>query len=242
MPGEYELNRQHEFLKPDHETGLTVSLWENFSVFDASVWLPSLFNLAGLPLLPAEGMKCQWSYEWVGYRPSSEPDRQREQGMCDVVVGYERGDGIQGALVVEAKYLKKELGAKELRFDYYLAIDEIAAYGEHAALVYLVDESVRGRSISALGSLPPNIRLITWQELAGLQIGLVNTLDAPPAIRNFIAGAIQFQFAQHDIRPAQLSQPYLEQELSMLEMDALPKEQKQSMDVHSHPTWMMVTR
>jgi hypothetical protein len=238
-PDEYAVKRQHEFLKPDHETHLTVCLWENFSIFEASEWLPRLFEVAALPPLPTESLACQWSYEWVGYRPSSEPGKEQEQGMCDVVVGYERGDGIRGVLVVEAKNLRKEPGAKELRFDYYLAIDEIAAHAENAALIYLVDESVREKSLALLGALPSNIRLITWQQLAGLQIELAKALAVPPTIRNFVAGAIQFQFAQHDIRPSRLSAPYLEEEMSMIDMDALPKPEKQSMTEHSKPLWRL---
>jgi hypothetical protein len=178
-PDEYAVKRQHEFLKPDHETHLTVSLWENFAIFDAAIWLPRLFELAGLPSLPASGLACQWSYEWVGYRNSSDPGKKREEGMCDVVVGYERGDGIPGVLVVEAKNLTKEPGAKELRFDYYLSIDEIAEHAEHAVLIYLVDESVKEKSMTLLGALPSNIRLITWQQLAGLQIELARALEVP---------------------------------------------------------------
>jgi hypothetical protein len=154
-------------------------------------------------------------------------------------LGYTGADGLRGALVVEAKNLTKAPGAKELRFDYYLTIDEIASHEENAALIYLVDESVREKSMRLLGDLPSNIRLITWQQLAGLQIELARTLDAPPAIRNFVAGAIQFQFAQHDIRPSHLSAQYLEEEMSMLEMDALPKADKQAMSIHSQPFWSL---
>jgi hypothetical protein len=52
-----------------------------------------------------------------------------------------------------------------------------------------------------------------WQQLAGLQIGLAQNLEAPAAIRNFVAGAIQFQFAQHNIRPEELSSSYLGDEM-----------------------------
>ena len=238
-PKEYEANRHHEFHKPDHETHLTVSFWENFTLFPDEVWLPRLYELARLPFGASQNLKCQWSYEWVGYRPKSEDSTKREEGMCDVVVSYEGSNGESGILVVEAKNLTKEPGSKELRLDYYLAIQEIAAFGARASLLYLVDETVTEKSIGLLGDLPKNVGLITWQQLAGLQIELAQTLEAPAAIRNFVAGAIQFQFAQHDIRPAILSASYLEEEMSMLEMDALPPEKRQKMSDHSVALWRL---
>ncbi len=142
-------------------------------------------------------------------------------------------------LVVEAKRLRAQLSKKELNFDYYLTIEEIAGFGKNATLVFLLDESVREKSLAMLGERAPNIGLITWQQLAGLQIELAQNLEAPAAIRNFVAGAIQFQFAQHDIRPEKLSNSYLEEEMSMAEIDALPKGEKQSMADHRATLWKL---
>jgi hypothetical protein len=238
-PKEYEAIRHHEFHKPDHETHLTVSFWENFTLFPAEVWLPRLYEMARLPFSVSQNLKCQWSYEWVGYRPKPVDGTEREEGMCDVVVSHEGSTGESGVLVVEAKNLTTEPGAKDLRLDYYLAIQEIAEFGARAALLYLVDEAVREKSARLLGELPSNVGLVTWQQLAGLQIELAQSLEAPAAIRNYVAGAIQFQFAQHDIRPAMLSASYLEAEMSMLEMDALPPERKQKMSDHSAALWRL---
>lgn len=236
-PKEYAKKRKHEFLHPGHETHLTVSLWENFSIFPASDWLPRLYQLACLPSLPAEGLRCQWAYEWAGYRPATEPGTKRECGMCDVVLEYERSDGMRGALVVEAKNLDAALGEKEMKPNYYLGIEEFADYGQNVALLYLVDESVRAKVEGQLGERALNVGVISWQQLAGLQIQLTENLGAAEPVRNFVAGAIQFQFAQHDIRPARLSASYLDGEMSMTEMDALPKPEQQAMSVHSEFFW-----
>lgn len=194
----YASNRRHEFHNPSHETHLTVSLWENFALFSPKDWLPRLYNLAGLPFTAGLGLSCRWSYEWEGYRPKADNSDKSEQGMCDVVVSYRDEAGEAGVLVVEAKNLTKEPGVKELRLDYYLTIREIAEFGERGALLYLVDESKKEKSMKVLGELPSNVALITWQDLAGLQIELAQTLEAPEQIRSFVAGSIQFQFCQHN--------------------------------------------
>lgn len=229
----------HDFYHPEYETHLTLSLWENFSVFDAEHWVPAVYELAGLPRAECRIVKCNWSYEWVGYRPKADGSKKQAQGMCDVVVAHEDETEQRGVLVVEAKRLRAKLSEKELNFDYYLTIEEIAEFGEKACLIFLVDEAVKGNSMAQVGSLPPNVGLITWQQLAGLQIELAQTLEASAAIRNFVAGAIQFQFAQHDIRPAILSASYLEEEMSMQEMDALPPTKRQKMSDHSVALWRL---
>ncbi len=237
---EERINMQvHDFYHPEYETHLTLSLWENFSILEAERWVPALYELAGLPPPKSRIKKCNWSYEWVGYRPKGGGVNGRAQGMCDVVVAHEDEDGQRGVLVVEAKRLRAKLTNKELNFDYYLMIDEIAEFGMNASLVFLLDETVREKSLAMLRDRSSNIGLITWQQLAGLQVELVQNLEATIPIRNFVAGAIQFQFAQHDIRPVSLSNSYLEEEMSMTEIDALPKLEKQSMADHRAMLWRL---
>lgn len=236
---DYEIKRHHEFQKPHHETNLTVGFWENFLIFPAEKWLPILYRKAGISFEADTRLKCRWSYEWEGYRPSAGGGHGSEQGMCDVVVEYRNEDGDGGILVVESKSLNKCIGEKELNFDYYLSIRDFEPYGKNTALIYLVDESVRSKSLELLGNLPANVGLITWQQLAGIQIELAQTLEVPVDIQNFIAGAIQFQFSQHDIGPEKLSASYLTDEPGFFEMDALPRGAKQKMADHQVPLWRL---
>lgn len=240
-PEERAEKQSHWFTNPNCETHLTVSLWENFALFECPDWLPRVYDLAGLRMPDSKCQTCRWSYEWVGYRTVPERPKSSTKRMCDVVVGFEGADESRGVLVVEAKRLKAKLGKKDLIPDYYLGIREIEEFGNQASLMYLIDEAVREKALEALTEMPvnANVGLLTWQQLAGIQIELAATLQAPEAVRHFVASAIQYQFAQNNIRPVQLSAPYLEREPSMLEIDALPKSEKQPMSVHSEPQWRL---
>ena len=154
-------------------------MWENFSIFEAEHWVPAVYDLAGLPRPEHRIKECNWSYEWEGYRPKADGSKGQVQGMCDVVVAHNDDVGQPGVLVVEAKRLRTKLSKKELNFDYYLTLDEIAEFGENATLLFLLDESVREKSEKMLEGCPSNVGLITWQQLAGLQIELAQNLDVP---------------------------------------------------------------
>lgn len=233
---EYEEKRTHEFVRSGHETNLTVTLWENFDIFEPGLWIPRVFELAGLAPPGTSVCRCQWSYEWVGYRADGARSGRESEAMCDVVVGY-GGTECSGVLVVEAKGLGKQLGAKELNPDYYLGIKEIAEFGVRASLLFLVDEKVAAISRERIRGMPRRPGLLTWQQLGGLQIELAMALPIVPNLRRFIASAIQFQFSQAGIFPARFSAPYLADEPSMLDIDAIPSGEKQSMAVHSLPMW-----
>jgi hypothetical protein len=227
--------RHHEFVKPTHETNLTVTLWENFSLFAASDWLPRILSAAGLPAPKSAIKRAAWSYEWIG----SVAGDKRRQPMCDVVVEHEDQKGERGLLVVEAKALGKILGPKDTDNSYYMDIAEVAANADRAVLMYLVDEGCRAKVLAQLGEFSGRVGLLTWQELGAIQIELALRLDAGAAIQSFVAGAIQYQFAQHNIRPARLMAPYLEDELSMREIDGLQIGQRQAMAVHQLPMWRL---
>jgi hypothetical protein len=64
-------------------------------------------------------------------------------------------------------------------------------------------------------------------------------MDISLEFRNFVAGAIQYQFAQHNIWPTTLSAEYLDSEPSFSVIDAAPPEQRQSMSVHFEPFWRL---
>lgn len=234
---DYLANRSHEFVDFGHETHLTTSLWENFSIFECSLWLPNLFELAGLGHARCAPLRCNWSYEWEGYRPDIEKPGKKRQGMCDVVVEYEAADNSHSVLVIEAKSLGKALGGKEQIPEYYLALDGIAEFEDRKWLIYLVDEVVLEKCRGMTEKMPANVGLLTWQQLGALQISLAKQMDLSPVMRNFVASAIQFQFLQNGIRPCDVAIPYLEAEPGMIEIDAIPRELKQNMSEHSVPLW-----
>ncbi len=225
-------HRTHEFTKFTHETHLTASLWQNFSIFHERDWLPAVLKTAGLP--PPKVMRWQWSYEWA--KDWKDEHRKWQHRMCDVVIEFETGDGSRHILVVEAKALGKRLGEKELNAAYYLDIAEIAAFGLNRNLIFLIDQAVRDSVLKQLRRVPsPGI--ITWQQLGGLQISLAKQMKIEANLRNFIASALQFQFLQHGILPTTLSSDYLEKEPSMEAIDLLVKPHSQSMTDHSVPAW-----
>jgi hypothetical protein len=225
--------RYHEFVKPTEETNLTVTLWENFSIFEASVWVPAIFAVSGLAKPKGKIDRCSWSYEWYFNTPSRQDDR-----MCDVVFSF-RSDGIPTVVVVEAKGLDKMMRPKDLTSEYYLDIPDIAAFGDHRYLIYLIDQTRKDKLVAAVRSWQPRIGILTWQQLGGVQIQLAKALDVPKKIATFVAGAIQYQFAQHNIRPSSLSADYLDEEPSALEIDNPQSSSRQSMQDHCVPLWRL---
>lgn len=226
------LVRAHEFVTSRHETHLTSTLWENFSIMRCADWLPKLYALAGLPLLTTGVERCNWSYEW---------ERPGVSGLCDVVVEHESTAGERSVLVVESKNFGASLGEKELNFGYYLdRLPEIAAYRDKRSLIFLIDQQLLARVRDQLGdACPPYVGVLTWQQLGGLQIELARILNAAEDIRTFVAGAIQYQFSQHNIRPEQLAAGYLCDEKSTAEIAALPQDERQKQDVRDHPFWRL---
>lgn len=152
--------RYHEISKPDDETHLTATLWENFSIFDCAKWVPKVYAAAGLPE-SAKTVRCHWAYEWA--------DKAAGDRMVDVVAEHEDDVGKRHVFVIEAKALSKKLGDKDLDITYYLEkMAAIAAFAERRSLIYLVDEARRDVVNSQIGGKPCNVGVLTWQQLGGL--------------------------------------------------------------------------
>jgi hypothetical protein len=125
--------RYHEFVRPNDETNLTVTLWENFVIFDVNKWLPAVFESAGLPPITTSIDKCNWGYEWWSHA--------KEKRMCDIVLGFEAGE-TRSIVVVEAKRLDTRMTPDDLNPAYYLdTIPEIADFGDCRYLIYLLDQT-----------------------------------------------------------------------------------------------------
>jgi hypothetical protein len=54
--------RGQELTAPDHETHLTVSLWEHFELLPAGIWIPALWRAAALRAPLGVVRRVNWSY------------------------------------------------------------------------------------------------------------------------------------------------------------------------------------
>lgn len=191
----------HPFLTHGSEMHLTVSLFENFTIFDHAVWLPRLLHTAGLAVLDRPIDAANWGYEILD-APSNK--------LADIAVHY-RADTTDGVIVIEAKKRRGALKPSDRDPASYLDLDAFA-WAPRRQLIYLVDESDRGAVESVVDDPAKRSGILTWQELGGLQVALASTLRIDGALRAFVAGAIQNQFLAADIVPTTLCADYLPDE------------------------------
>lgn len=137
-------------------------------------------------------------------------------------------------MVVEAKNLRAKPEQKDISPTYYLDVPEIAEYGDSRWLVLCVGEVVAAEILA--GELPARTGVISWQQLAGLQVGLALSLPIPDSYKRFIAGAIQFQFTQLGVQPSLLAAQYLVNEPSMDVVDR-NTQKSQSSEQRERPIW-----
>jgi len=205
------------------------TLWENFSLFEPREWLQELSNVSGVVVDHTNTMRCDWSY---GFRENS------TRKIADIVIGFERKGMGLGCYVIEAKRPGGKLGTKDLDPDYYLSIEAIRNGTTSKNLIYCVDAREK-RHVLELILTEPNkyagCGAISWEEVGGIQVRLAQNLRVPEKMRSFIAGAIQYQYCQHDIVPSTLAQSYLEAEPNV---DDVFSGIKTPYDNHD-PQWML---
>jgi len=207
-------NRKHEFVTREWETHLMTTLWENFVLFSPRDWLHSLSTASGIGLDHTNTRACNWSY---GFRERS------TRKIADIVIGFDGVEGGLGCYVIETKRPGEKLTIEDLDPAYYLNIEHIATHATCRKLIYCVDAKEKARIKSVLSSETEKYQdcgVLTWAEVAGIQINLANQLDLAINIRSFIAGSIQYQFCQHGIVPSVLSHEYLAGEPSILDVDS----------------------
>lgn len=205
--------RRHEFFDRRHETHLTCTSFENFSLFEPSQWLPQLAH--NLAEFPRKITACQWSYEWQEVLRG--PGKAHRKRLFDVVIEVETPTG-RGVLVVEAKNLGTQPGQKEMDPGYYLDTPEMAAFGENRWLLLCLDQAV-ARDMESR-ALPSRFGIVTWQFLAGLQVRLARELPIAENLRMFIASAIQLQYLGHGIVPEILAADYLSTEPTIADIES----------------------
>lgn len=224
--------RSHELLRMHHETHLTCTFFENFALFDSTKWIKAFLKASGLKLELTSPIKdLSWSYEW---ERTLVIDEKRITRLCDIVISYITENNDVGVIVVESKALNKKPGEKDLNIDYYLSIPEFSKYKPNVYLVYCIDERVKEWVDNRR---PFESGIISWQELASLQISLANSLEIDTKLRDFIAGSIQYQFINHGIRPSVLCSEYLESEPTMIDIDVAEKPYRQTAEERKKALW-----
>lgn len=196
--------RLHEFYNPKHETHLTVSVWENFSIFDNFSWINHLINKTEIKT-ENNVVKCNWSYEW-------ENRIGRKVKLCDVVINFQTQTE-NSIIVVEAKNKGKLLGPKDLDINYYMSIEDFEIF-DNVYLIYCVDETVLEITKSQMEK-NEKIGVITWQELCEIQIKLLDTLEIDPRINMFMKSSIFAQYHRLGLEPKTIESTYIENELDM---------------------------
>ena len=191
----------HPFLNPIHENHLTATLFENFVVLPQAAWLPCMLDVAGILPTDLPTKDVSWAYEVLD---------QKSGKLADVAI-HARGPEGEAVIVIEAKIKGGALKSTDADPSSYLGLEEFA-WCSRRRLLYLVDESDT-ESVRELVQDPDDrSRIISWQQLGGIQVDAASHLDCSRPIRQFVAGAIQYQFLQHGITPTALCADYLQGE------------------------------
>lgn len=198
-----KLKEVHPFMNPKREVHLVATLFENFAILPPT-WIKHLHDRSSLGLDVGHVTDVNWGYEvWAG---------NKEGSNCVDVAIHLKDEHRDAVIVVEAKKPGGTLGRKDLDPGTYLDQPSFG-FTKRRALLYLVgEEDVEFVKENVLETGNHHWGVLGWQELAGLQIGLVQELAADPPLRHFIASAIQYQFAQHGLPPDSLSSLYLSTE------------------------------
>jgi len=195
-------DKLNEFYNSNHETNLTCSLWENFSIFDNYEWINKLTELTDNPITD-KVISCNWSYEW-------ETPNNR---LCDVVINFHTVNQ-NGIIVIEAKNLGKSISDKDTNPDYYLGINDFEKF-DCKYLIYCVDEIKKIEIKTLIFENKHNWGIISWQDLANLQIKMVDKLKINNNLQTFIKSSIYGQCISKKIIPTTLIEDYLNFEPDM---------------------------
>ncbi len=191
----------HPFLDYSHENHLTATLFENFSLFEANLWLRDVIEATGTTFPLQSVDECRWAYEVLDRRTSK---------LADVAI-HARSGTDEFVVVVESKRRKGSLKKDDVDPSSYLDLDEFS-WCERRMLIYLVDEHDMAKVKGQINDPKNRTAVLSWQALGGIQIKLAHSLDCSAQLRSFVAGAIQYQYCQHGIDPAIFAHAYLADE------------------------------
>ena len=188
----------HPFLSNHCENHLTATLFENFILFESDDWIRLLLDSSQIQHKPTKILECNWGYEVQDYKTSK---------MADVGI-HVRTAIDDWAILVEAKARGGVLKKSDANPDSYLELAEFADI-KNRFLIYLVDEQDAAKTLGLILDDKKRSGLLTWQALGGIQIELALKLNCESKIRDFVAGAIQYQYLNHGIKPTKLVADYL---------------------------------
>jgi hypothetical protein len=159
-------DRPHAFSNPRCGTSVLCRLWELFTLWHPSQFVPPLMALAGLAV--EDVVDCCWSYEFKDKRTGK---------LVDLVMNVRPRDGDDVLIAVEAKYGKDKLkeavkvGLPDRFPGAYLDLDGFR--NEHSKLlVYLVHNHYAGDVRRQVIDPQNRHGVLTWEAIAGLQLEL----------------------------------------------------------------------
>lgn len=189
--------RKHNLFNLTSEQNLQVTLWENFSIFNKKDLAKEIAILSGFDINSQEVENISWSYEWEkpiynnGYRVGIK--------LLDIVIKITTSHA-EYLVVVECKNLTSTLGKKDIDSSYYLDdIEEFERFKEKKTILYCIGERVKIKVENQLKEYYNKPNIITWNDLAELQVDLCDKLDVEEKIKKFLSYSILKQFESKGI-------------------------------------------
>lgn len=201
----YKVGKRNELYFRKHETHLTAAFWENFAISEDYCWINTLTNFTHLSLV-AEVLNCKWSYEW-------ERKHEGKNKLLDVVISFKTKQK-NGVIIIESKNLKKALGEKDRDPNYYLSIEDFDKY-DYKYYLYCIDGNVKSEVEAQIKYKDQNVGIITWQELAYVQMSMVNRMNINDHLKSFVKASIYNQFIEKGVIPSGPILSYLKDEPDM---------------------------
>ncbi len=224
-----------EFYHPGWETHMTAVLWENFAFLPSEIWFARLGTASGVKNLPQAIASIQWSYGWEA--KTLGPQRIK---ILDVVVHYRSDAGVEGVIVVEAKRPGARVtGGKDLDANYYLHLPAFSEFGRQKSLIYLVDEKAVHGAKDVVKTNGCDVGFLTWESVAGIQVGTALDSPGPEPMRRALASAIYRQFASYGIDPTVKPVEYLNGEHTWREIENRWLTEKQPIGDRQEELWRL---
>lgn len=152
-------------------------------------------------------MKCNWSYEW-------EKQHDVKNKLLDVVISFKTNSKI-GVIIIESKNLKKTLGEKDRDPNYYLNIEDFNTY-DYKYYLYCIDGKVKDEVQDQILYKEESTGIITWQELASVQMEMVDRMHINDNLKSFTKAALYNQYIDKGIIPSDPIESYLKEEPDMV--------------------------
>ena len=182
--------RPHEFSNPSSGTHMMVQLWENWTLFHPSEWVPAFLSELHMKAGEPPWDAC-WSYEFEDSSNSK---------LADITLHIRDGVGRETLFVIEAKWNKDRLkahpkvGLPDANPDSYLGLTGYEVVSDRR-IVYLVHERAAPHTTAQVqlhaGTSSCRWAVWTWEAMISLQCKLaMGLLPQPigPLIRNSILG------------------------------------------------------